>query len=63
MFRRTRWKPRAVLAALVVAGVAASYLFLHTAQARREIFGRIAPASGYRYRMTLSSEWQSKVDV
>jgi hypothetical protein len=60
MSGQSQWRPRAILAALLLACIAIAYLLVHTP--RGEIFGKIDPALGCRHRLTLSSEWKIKRD-
>jgi len=58
MFKRARWKPLVVLAALVAVGMIAFCLFMKNAQERKEFVGNVDSRSGYRCRFTLSPSWR-----
>lgn len=60
---RSRWKPPAILAAILVVGVVATCLLLRKAQARKEFVGKTDAESGLRCRFTVSAGWQQKEDA
>jgi hypothetical protein len=53
---RLRWKPLAVPVAVLVVGVAASFLFVSKMRERKEFVSKVI--GGYRYRCTLSPDWK-----
>ena len=61
MFSRSGWKPVAVLTVALSVVVAAG-LWVRQGQKRAEFLGNVDPASGYRCRFTLSSNWHRHED-
>ncbi|MCW3097485.1 MAG: hypothetical protein JWL77_3103 [Chthonomonadaceae bacterium] len=60
MFNRGRWKPLVVFAIGLAVGVVVTCLFLRKVTQRTTFFGETDPASGYRCRITLPSDWKQK---